>query len=484
MSRKKSPFETTNNKENSPIANNIYKTSFTNQNQLLPTNSQQSSILNQNYNGSINDWNAKTSLNNAFQSVDSLNNPSRQNRKMMQQDTIQMNSKNSVANNFKSPFLSNNNSNISLESLQGNRDSTNYLKNQLIMQNNNANIAYPNRQMQANQNNSSINHIKANLFDSSNQISSSSSNPKLNFINSNLAAATASCQAAIEAQQNYFQKQAKQKSPFVTENNTNGATRAKLLKNDSVYFNKSISPQPHTTNYDFLFNKNQKSNENGDSPEKNVILTKKNDLFNNQSQNNLNTLTNTNSIDQIDRQSSTASIVSKRAALYEQKLNEETKAQSQNQSTSASSVSSRRNSFAKSNISPNKLMSSINNVNNENLSNNPIEDVEMLSSSTSSSSSYKENKQPSMSFVEASVGEAKSLNNMNNTLQTAIDASSTSSASTNSSKEPSKLSISEKMKLFSSPNIEYTSTKIKASNKNESNRFQNQVTESFIFLYF
>jgi len=168
--------------------------------------------------------------------------------------------------------------------------------------------------------------------------------------------------------------------------------------------------------------------------------------------------------------------VSKKAALYEQKLTEDKPQQQQQQQNSASNssqasvVSSRRNSFNNRTvtISPTKLTSVVQQMSS------PIEDVEMLSSASSTSSSshlYKENKQTG----DLQINEPM-MQQPNN------------DSSSSTGKEPSKLSLSEKMKLFSSPgisaNYENQANAIKSASSTRSSgkrasssRYQTQVSQ-------
>jgi hypothetical protein len=136
----------------------------------------------------------------------------------------------------------------------------------------------------------------------------------------------------------------------------------------------------------------------------------------------------------------TSMTVSKKAALYEQKLNEDKPQQLNSASTSSqtSVVSSRRNSFNNRTvtISPTKLTSVVQQMSS------PIEDVEMLSSASStssSSSSCKHRKQTDELNINESLMQQ--------------DHPSNNDLSSSANKEPSKLRLSEKMKLFSSPGI-------------------------------
>ncbi len=132
--------------------------------------------------------------------------------------------------------------------------------------------------------------------------------------------------------------------------------------------------------------------------------------------------------------------VSKKAALFEQKLNEDKPQQLNSASTSShtSVVSSGRNSFNNRTvtISPTKLTSVVQQMSS------PIEDVEMLSSASStssSSSSCKHRKQTDELNINESLMQQ--------------DHPSNNDLSSSANKEPSKLRLSEKMKLFSSPGI-------------------------------
>jgi hypothetical protein len=184
-----------------------------------------------------------------------------------------------------------------------------------------------------------------------------------------------------------------------------------------------------------------------------------------------------------------SSMVSKRAALYEPKvLSDEPK--------QAMPILNRPT------ISPSKFANKTRDVLKDH---SPVDDIEMFStsptssssssSSSSSASSYKENKRPSppQNLIEK-------LNNLNN--QTSSDMSSSGGGGgSHSSKEPSKLSLSEKMKLFSvgsgggssglnnynntlqatGVNDATTSvTRQKSLNKRNFNRFQTQVVFSCI----
>jgi hypothetical protein len=169
----------------------------------------------------------------------------------------------------------------------------------------------------------------------------------------------------------------------------------------------------------------------------------------------------------------TSMTVSKKAALYEQKLSEDKPQNSGSSSSQTSVVSSRRNSFNNRTvtISPTKLTSVVQQMSS------PIEDVEMLSSASSTSSSthsYKENKQSTDLHINESLMQQ--------------DPPSNNESSSSTSKEPSKLSISEKMKLFSSPcistpNFENQAMAIKSASstrnsgkRTSSSRFQTQVS--------
>lgn len=259
--------------------------------------------------------------------------------------------------------------------------------------------------------------------------------PKANFLNPSLTAATAAAAAAVAAQQ--------EKQQFIPPSLIDASTKSKLLKNDS-YLNKNIFIQ-------------QPEQIREVSLEKNIFpksISQQQNLINN--------------VNLVGPATTGPSMVSKRAALYEQKFNSDEAKQTSPQS--ASVVNSRRNSFNKSTVSPNKLITKIDNVNS------PNEDLEMLSSSStssSSSSSYKENKRPQI--------EVKNDSGSN-------QVSESSGSGTNSSKEPSKLSISEKMKLFSAPNtktlnvdLSASSAKPKSVKRNFNNRFQTQVGFSFSF---
>ena len=138
----------------------------------------------------------------------------------------------------------------------------------------------------------------------------------------------------------------------------------------------------------------------------------------------------------------------------------------------------RRNSFSKATTSPNKYNMMKPNVAASRIgSNQPsthsIEDNEMLSSSSSASSasSYKENKLPAVSNGDGQNADQSSP-----------------------SKEPSKLSLSEKMKLFSNPNQQLNRSfntenaaqiNLKATTPNNNKikrnniRFQTQVIDFF-----
>ena len=200
---------------------------------------------------------------------------------------------------------------------------------------------------------------------------------------------------------------------------------------------------------------------------------------------------------------------SKRTAIYENKSYTDEPFRQQ----SPQSGEHRRNSINKMSISPLKYTSQSQNPpsgvnvagknynNNNNMSHNSIEDVEVLSSSSASSaSSYKENhrfEKPGhhhhhhhhhreiMSSNSIRTGMNKSNPNLlvqggqNETElghNSGDSASSTSSASAVSgvgggSKEPSKLSMSEKLKLFSAP----TSSGHNQSLTNDSSSSSNQL---------
>lgn len=155
------------------------------------------------------------------------------------------------------------------------------------------------------------------------------------------------------------------------------------------------------------------------------------------------------------------SIVSKRAALFEQKL-EQRNLSPQYQSYMESS---RSTSFNRSNLSPaNKITK--------------IEDaaIDMHSSSGGSIGSFKENKRP------ISIHDSHSIK-FNKKVELAQDIESSSS-------EPHKMSISEKMKMFQPANTSQASIiqnrfmnsdsfevkPNKSTNKRYQNRFQTQVS--------
>lgn len=161
--------------------------------------------------------------------------------------------------------------------------------------------------------------------------------------------------------------------------------------------------------------------------------------------------------------------VSKRAALFEPIFkpddysNKPLQPQQQQQNLSVPNQpidTSRRDSFKKSNASPSKQVTALPKTQEEN---------EILSSS--SSSSYKDNFKRTPS--------AHKINHPEQQQQHQQDVSLSSPSPTNSTSvnEPSKLSMSEKMKLFSNPpsNDLTTSKPSKTISKRNSSRFQTQV---------
>ena len=137
------------------------------------------------------------------------------------------------------------------------------------------------------------------------------------------------------------------------------------------------------------------------------------------------------------QQAAAASIVSKRAALFEQRT-----LSPQQQQQQGSESSSRRSSFNRQALSPDRFV----------VAKEPGQE-------DSSGGSHKENKRP------------MSLDNIET-----------------NAKEPSKLSMSEKMKLFSAPHTNddhdplAVKSSVKSANKRNMNRFQPQVNPHFYFV--
>ncbi len=166
--------------------------------------------------------------------------------------------------------------------------------------------------------------------------------------------------------------------------------------------------------------------------------------------------------------------VSKRAALFEpifkpddysnKPLQPPPPQQQQQQNLSVPNQpidTSRRNSFNKSNASPSKQVTALPKTQEEN---------EILSSS--SSSSYKDNFKRTPSAHKLNYPEQQQQHH-----QQDVSLSSPSPTNSTSVNEPSKLSMSEKMKLFSNPpsNDLTASKSSKTISKRNSSRFQTQV---------
>lgn len=254
------------------------------------------------------------------------------------------------------------------------------------------------------------------------------------------AAAAAAVEAAASAHHSHQQQQHEKSKLAKSEN---------LLKRNST-FNETLD--------------SSKTNASATHFPSKIELNRSPTSFSSLSQSQLTPSPQSSSSNQNDVLASAASLVSKRTALYEQKSGDD---------LAKTLAPQPRTLLAKT--SPNKFISK-----NDSKDLSPVDDIEMMSSSPSSSSSsssssasssYKENKRPPQ-FIE-------NMNDLNN----ASELSSSGSA-----KEPSKLSLSEKMKLFSTANhssnnnVNYNSftadpalTRQKSLNKRNFNRFQTQV---------
>ena len=235
-------------------------------------------------------------------------------------------------------------------------------------------------------------NLSANL---ANQFAKSTSTPPA--VNNSLTAATAAASAAIAAQQNQH-------------------LTYKIPASYNNYEYLSLQPTNH-----FPENNREKSLENSRSFR--------------QPKSEYNSLNHTQ---QTPAVAAAVSIVSKRAALFEQRT-----LSPQQQQQQGSESSSRRSSFNRQALSPDKLV----------LAKEPGQE-------DSSGGSHKENKRP------------MSLDN----IETAA-------------KEPSKMSMSEKMKLFSAPHTNddhdplAVKSSVKSANKRNMNRFQTQVNSLNIIFY-
>lgn len=168
----------------------------------------------------------------------------------------------------------------------------------------------------------------------------------------------------------------------------------------------------------------------------------------------------------LESTSQTPSIVSKRAAIFEQKLEQ------RNLSPQFQNLEfSRGSSFNRSNFSPINKISKFD------------DPAEVHSSSGNSSTSFKENKRP------ISLHDSHSSNHKK--VQPAIDHGKESVAVTKNENEPHQMSISDKMKMFStsqsnsmhnkSLNVEAYEAKANKSKRN-ANRFQTQVIYEIILI--
>ena len=344
-----------------------------------------------------------------------------------------------------SPFGSNtnttNNNNFGTESLEGTNINKSKMfsppsskQNETNLISNNRNFRYPQT------NNSTSNILNPNISNnnqtSSLNVSSGSINNVKSLLNPNLTAATAAAAEAVASLQD---------------------NKSKLMKSEH------------------FFKRNSTFNEAKDDATKNINNQK---VFNrsptasvSSNNNNINNTQLTPS--PLSSVSYPSELVSKRAAIYQ-----------------SNSVDDE----LKQPIIINRQANTTSNFRNKNheilKDHSPVDDIEMLStsptsssSSSSSSSSYKENKRPSppQNLIEK-------FNNLNNPTSSELSSSG-------SSREPSKLSLSEKMKLFSvgtsgvnvsignAQAVNESSTdgisRQKSLNKRGFNRFQTQVNYCF-----
>jgi hypothetical protein len=428
---KKSAFETSYNKENSPYSSSSSSSTFRqpNSTSINSASTKPQITGNNNSGGGINDpINARADFTNSSSSNNNINRHTSL-KKL-------------------SPFGSNtnttNSTNFGTESFEGtNIDNSKMFsppsskQNETNLITNNRNFRYPQT------NNSTSNILNPNISNnnqtSSLNVSSGSINNVKSLLNPNLTAATAAAAAAVEA------------AASLQDNKSKLMKSEHFLKRNST-FNEANDAVTKNINNQKGFNR---------SPTTSVSSNN----------NNINNAQLTPS--PLSSVSYPSELVSKRTAIYQSKSVDDELKQPIIINRQANTTSNFRNK------------------NHEILKDHsPVDDIEMLSTSptssttsSSSSSSYKENKRPSPSqnLVEK-------LNNLNN-------PNSSELSSSGSSREPSKLSLSEKMKLFSvgtsgvnvnisnAQSVNESSTdgisRQKSLNKRGFNRFQTQVNYCF-----